>query len=255
MNYIGNHYYGNSMPTDKKIEYIAFYVSGVNESSEKYLVQIEEGTTATSYEPYKETNATIYLNSPLLKGDRIEVVDGRLCHYHRCCLKVLNGSESWFKSPSATTENMLSMGLGNISDIQNIICCDKYIKGSSSVLNSIRPDNTLPGIRINISSDKLPKKPLDMSPTEFSQWLSENPIIVVYELKEPYYEDITPLQSQFIMKTLEEGNMEILTNLPIKTNISYNTNLYNTTSLEEELNVATMNSTNLTNLLEDEINN
>ena len=117
-------------------------------------IQIEEGTTATLYEPYKETNATVYLNSPLLKGDRIEVVDGKLCHYHRCCLKVLNGSESWFKSPSATTENMLSMGLGNISDIQNIICCDKYIKGSSSVLNSIRPDNTLPGIRINISSDK-----------------------------------------------------------------------------------------------------
>ena len=46
-------------------------------------IQIEEGNTATSYEPYKESVKTLYLNSPLLEGDTIEEKDGDIYHVHR----------------------------------------------------------------------------------------------------------------------------------------------------------------------------
>jgi surface protein len=42
---------------------------------------------------YKEEKLEIKLNSPLLKGDTIEVVDGKLCHVHRYEKVVFDGSE------------------------------------------------------------------------------------------------------------------------------------------------------------------
>ena len=46
-------------------------------------IQLEEGDTATSYEPHKEYTKTLYLNSPLLEGDTIEEKDGGIYHVHR----------------------------------------------------------------------------------------------------------------------------------------------------------------------------
>ena len=51
--------------------------------TQKDTFQIEEGDTATSYEPYKEYTKTLYLNSPLLEGDTIEEKDGGIYHVHR----------------------------------------------------------------------------------------------------------------------------------------------------------------------------
>ena len=88
---------------DNDYVYFTFAMDGAQDDTMYSLVsniQLEEGDTATAYEPYKETNATIYLNSPLLKGDRIEVVDGKLCHYHKMGKVMLNGSgddEIWNK--------------------------------------------------------------------------------------------------------------------------------------------------------------
>ena len=50
---------------------------------EKDTFQLEQGSTATSYEPYKGHTKTLYLNSPLLEGDTIEEKDGSIYHVHR----------------------------------------------------------------------------------------------------------------------------------------------------------------------------
>jgi hypothetical protein len=57
------------------------------------------------------------------------------------------------------------------------------------------------------------------------------------------------------MSIFEESNLDIITSLPIKSNISYSVSILDTNSLEEELNEVITNKTDLTNLLEDEINN
>jgi hypothetical protein len=90
--------------------------------------------------------------------------------------------------------------------------------------------------------------------SNFKQWLSENPTTVIYELKNPYYEDITPIQSNLTLETYLESNLDIYTDLPIKANLTYLTNIANTSSIEEDIN-AINEGTDLTNLLEDEINN
>ena len=57
--------------------------------------QIEEGTTITEYEQYKGYTKTLYLNSPLLEGDSIEVSGNDIVHVHRYKEVVLDGSEAW----------------------------------------------------------------------------------------------------------------------------------------------------------------
>ena len=73
----GNAQPGFSYTTPNYECYIWMNLSGEDDN------QIEEGTVATAYEPYKESTKTLYLNSPLLEGDTIEEKDGGIYHVHR----------------------------------------------------------------------------------------------------------------------------------------------------------------------------
>jgi hypothetical protein len=87
--------------------------------------------------------------------------------------------------------------------------------------------------------------------------VKSNPITVVYELAEPYYEDITPIQSQWVIESLEECNLDIITSLPIKANMSYITNVPSLTTLSTRVSEVKESDNliyNLTNMLDDEIN-
>ena len=66
-------------------------------------IQLEEGTQATEYEPYHGTSKTVYLNSPLLNGDELLTKDGKLYHYHKMGMVVLDGSEDWVFNVSNDT--------------------------------------------------------------------------------------------------------------------------------------------------------
>jgi hypothetical protein len=218
-------------------------------------IQLEEGDIATSYEPYKETNATIYLNSPLLKGDRIEVVDGKLCHYHKMESIVLNGSEEWWLNVDNTP--FVGLAASNINCIKNNdnkIYCDTLKPSGNITTNAgnsglgiylVGTYNT-PNIRIRLT--------LNDTKEGVKQWLQVNPTTVVYELEEPYYEDITPIQSSFVISTVSEGDMEIFTDLPIKSNITYLTNIASAVLMEQQLDELDNGTESLTNIVEDEIN-
>jgi hypothetical protein len=97
-NYIGNATGLGSTNTAtidvSNVSYIKFRAI-TSDTTIKY--QLEEGTKATPYEPYQEYTKTIYLNSPLLKGDKLVVVNGKLCHYHKMGMVVLDGSEGWIE--------------------------------------------------------------------------------------------------------------------------------------------------------------
>jgi hypothetical protein len=108
-------------------------------------------------------------------------------------------------------------------------------------------------INANISKSKLSTTDVN----GFKQWLSENPTTVVYKLAEPYYEDITPIQSQWVIESLEECNLDIITGLPIKVNMSYITNVPSLATLSTRVSEAKESDNliyNLTNMLDDEIN-
>ena len=228
--------------------------------------------SGVEFKEYKENSVMINLSSPLLDGDRIEVKDGKLCHYHKMGMVVLNGNESWKESginyqlQNTTRFYFDPIPLcyrANYGTSKSKVESDMFITKVPKTTNSVKVDDDIEcitvgskeannghNIRIGISKSKLSTQDLN----GFRQWLSENPTTVVYELEESYYEDITPIQSKLTLETYLECNMNIYTNLPIKTNLTYLTNIANTSSIEEEIN-AINEGTDLTNLLEDEINN
>ena len=179
-------------------------------------IQLEEGIQATSYEPYFGSSKTVYLNSPLLNGDELLTKDGKLYHYHKMGMVVLDGSEDWdsgFFSDGGVSNASTSLvqivnwadGEGNNNDI-NVIS-DNFSGISAGYLWN----NDVEGICLNVYNIlqiRITKSKLSTTDINgFKQWLSENPTTAVYELASPYYEEIS---------STEDMRFNIATNSTIK---------------------------------------
>jgi hypothetical protein len=183
---------------------------------------------------------------------------------------VLDGSEDegWIETPSSvydtsnkstisfqTSQVPRKYGNDKITLIADNFAAKGYLSANELLTTDIEIIRTYSSTSPSLGFCILKSKLSSQNTHGFQQWLQANPITVVYELAEPYYEDITPIQSQWVMSIFEESNLDIITSLPIKSNISYSVSILDTNSLEEELNEVITNKTDLTNLLEDEINN
>ena len=183
-----------------------------------YKFQIEEGSSATEYEPYKESINTFYLNSPLLKGDTIEIINGQATHVHRYKKIVLDGSEEdwkdWNTEVNIETTRFRIITYDGRSN--GIALSDKFrtrkapseIHSDTEYIGLIGSNSTL---FINILSSKLSSADID----GFKQWLSENPVTVVYELENPIYE---PIKADLSVQ-LFEGTVHISNNSNIPANM------------------------------------
>lgn len=179
----------------KKYQYvrISYNSSDTLEESVLSTIQIEEGAQATSYEPYYRTTKTIYLNSPLHKGDEIVYIDGELKHYHKVDKYVLNGTENWalYQGANEIQEYPVfyydnpNVGLNHNFISDNIPV--KTIVTASTGTFAIGSHSTNNGFRICIENSKLSSRTV----AGFKAWLQANPATVVYELTEPYYEKIS----------------------------------------------------------------
>ena len=174
----------NTFTTPNNCYYVMLNMSA---SANIDTMQIEEGTQATSYEPYFESTKTFYLNSPLLEGDKIITKNGKVYHYHKMGMVVLDGSEDWKLNINSQTTQSFRLS-HNIDMVQNLIC-DRFIH------DSISSGNDIEGILISkvntpneFSVEILKTKLVEVSITGFKKWLQANPTTVVYELASPYYE-------------------------------------------------------------------
>lgn len=152
-------------------------------------IQIEEVETinsqATAYEPYYERTQTVYLNSPLLKGDEIVAKEDGLYHYHKMKQDVLDGSEdeNWAKNPIPNQDSSVYITCSlKPNDYNSVVgICDKLpIVANSTQLTSNK--SIFFGRSINIT---LLVSEAGSTVEEFKAWLQDNPITVVYELAEP----------------------------------------------------------------------
>ena len=166
-------------------------LSGENNDRDKF--QLEEGSTATAYEPYKEYTKTLYLNSPLLEGDSIEVSGNDIVHVHRYKEIVLDGSEDEYwrlgNKYGIITTMLRHQPKDKCKD--GFIISDRFAKVVDDIWNTdvesilaYQSDNYI-DVRINKS------KLNDDSTNGFKQWLANNPMTVVYELASPVYEIIS----------------------------------------------------------------
>lgn len=152
-------------------------------------IQIEEGTQATTYEPYYERTQTVYLNSPLLKGDEIVCKEDGLYHYHKMKEVVFDASEDegWeLVIGSDKPNDPYYRYYTPLTDaLPSSVCLNnrfKYLAGSS-----VEEEKCYITTNSNFTITKKDVSTLQ----EFKVWLQSNPVTVVYELAEPYHEKIS----------------------------------------------------------------
>ena len=167
-----------------------------------------------------ESTQTVYLNSPLLKGDKIIWKDNKLQHYHKMKTVVFDGSddEIWQRQQNLDTKNT-----------ERYFISDNTVKPNSSLISDVLPTEKL-GIddltylyvhniekRFDIKKLKTDTRWNDV--TTLKKYLQQNPITVVYELATPYYEEI----SEYPLKFSSIANCSLSTTSNIQvSNISFN---------------------------------
>ena len=170
--------------TSENTEYIKFHGNTTDEFVDDKKIQLEEGTVATSYEPYREPTITnINLPIPLRSlpnGVCDTIEENKLIQ--RVEKVVLNGSEDWNLGRTTTNTQVFYLVNTNLKELSSL-ACDTYTVQTTSKDKSIYCGNSWrPQIRDDSCS----------TIEEFKQLLSEKPVTVYYELATPIETGITP---------------------------------------------------------------
>ncbi|MBP3888991.1 MAG: hypothetical protein J6F30_15310, partial [Cellulosilyticum sp.] len=226
-------------------EYIRFRSStGNSENNLNVKYQFEEGSVATSYVPHTTNKKEIQLSEPL-RGlpngvrDRIVLKDGGLMIERNTGQILLNGdnNEKWVFEPDwASNSGELSRFLISVPNQKHILWVDlMYEHKNYSINNRFNAlDNLaetfalevehftgwdLGKFVLNIKTSRLSIK----NESGLKQWLSENPIELVYELNTPIYEElpIDPTLNTYNDITHISNNSTIPCNMKIQ-NSGYN---------------------------------
>lgn len=203
-NYLGRVYFeANSYYTPSQDTYYFNYAFGDSSISQIPLdsnVQIEEGTTVTSYEEHKEQMIPFPLQDgqKLMEGDYL-ADDG--IHHVRGQV-VFDGTETWKKDVNRDI-NVDYFYLRNIPiDRNNIdsVKCNYFLQGTQDVQGfwatsvfCITIDKTFTGI---ISSDTIEERIDKFKTWLATQYANGTPVIVEYELAEETIEPYTSAQAE-----------------------------------------------------------
>ena len=188
---------------------------------------VESSVKDTSYEPYKESINTFYLNSPLLEGDTIEYINGQATHIRRYNQVKFSGDDNEQWDTVTLSADNLDEYIGVKTPIYNGLVTntrDNHIldnrRFSNLVLNTIN-NNGFDGKAINIHSNgnlylRMFKSELINPDIQgFKEWLSNNPLTIVYKLNTHIYE---PIKADLSVQ-LFEGATHISNNSNIPANM------------------------------------
>lgn len=210
--------------TSSNCEYIQI-INRVNEDfTEEYTnieecnVQLEEGTTATTYEPYKEYTKTLYLNSPLLEGDTIEQSGNNIIHNHKYNTITFDGSsdEKWtyWESNTELDSSLISFYLP-FTDYKDITAIsDRFLTGGTVWQEkkekiALNGDNTK-AFQVALLKSRLATQDI----AGFIKWLQANPITVAYELATPTKEVIST-NDNLLLDSYVNGHLDVDSVVPI----------------------------------------
>lgn len=216
----------NTFKPDSEYVRIAFANNAVIEDIEIPNIQLEKGSTATSYESYTEEVVNIDLKGnelcslPNGTKDELIVKNGRAKIIKRIGKVVLDGSEDWRRVDAVTsgnyyfyTDNVLSnilydnnnrfIGLSNIGITSNAY---REVEGVDTIYYDLRNRT-----RVYAETTK------SMSLSEFKTWLSTHNTTVQYELETPEEIDLGEVtlpntligQNNVTLDATLETNMEI----------------------------------------------
>lgn len=172
--------------SEEGLYYIQFYKSGTGFANFENA-QLEEGSTATDYEPYQSNTLTIDLQGnelcslPNGTKDELVIENGIAIITKRVGKVVLDGSENWISHSYGTNSYSLRDVLTFNFDYTQIQLISNYFKGVSNADRAIG-DN----ITYTISSREFViRNTTFTSLSDFKTWLSTHNVEVLYELAEP----------------------------------------------------------------------
>lgn len=236
--------------------YYIRFIDTTNDLTVKY--QLEKSSVVTEYTSHKQNKIKLLLNSPLLKGDKLVVKDGKLCHYHKMKKIILNGSdnESWIFAPSQNTDNTTLFHIRMLdAKSKREVLCDKFgQRRKDHNLWASSTETDYEAMFINHNRDILTRintsKLSSVSMGGFKQWLKTNNVTVIYELEEPYYEEVLNEYGEpILLEGYENGAVYIDSTIVPTTTVRYTPKMESFKTLKEVEN----NNIMLTNDVNDNI--
>lgn len=138
---------------------------------------------------------------------------------------ILNGAENWYRvNSSATVVNTVYFGFNEGFDFIHAskVLSDKFIQPDNTILSedkkgiSIRNNShSIPTMYIKINENKLS----DYTVNSFKEWLSNNNVLVKYQLKEPQFIELENLNKIKLPMYNNETNIYVSSKNSISTNI------------------------------------
>lgn len=236
--YIG--YYNNTtgqynsftISTDSECNYVKVSFRSRNNNNVDFTtigdIQLEQGSTATEYEPYKSVSSLFVLDQPLRSlpnGTKdIAYIKNNILYVDRKVgTVVLNGSEGWSLSSGT---NRYSFWKRN-SDISNMLnykhykLCNYFEYENKSYLTasipSLSENSNVSNPMIIFNTDGSQGKTV----AEWKNWLSTHNTQLDYELAEPYTETIGEVETLSTFKGV--NNVSLVANMQTNMTITYPT--------------------------------
>lgn len=180
-------------------------------------LQIEEGTVATSYEPYQEDKLTILSPVQLEKvgdvADRIIEKNGVLGVKKNIGSVVFDGSESWGTNATATATNQMYLDLPDVkAGLPNSVevLADK-LQGLGS-LDSWTTEVDCISIFDGYSRVRIKKVGMNDLVT-FKSWLKANNFLIKYKLNTPQFIPLPHSQQVKLRTFANKTNISFLTEI------------------------------------------
>ena len=152
-----------------------------------------------TYKVYEvEDKLEVELSSPLLEGDRLEIIDGGLYHYHKAGTELLDGSHFYAQLSEASATGRYYYAFPGGSAIRqkpssgciaDIIQSCYFGTSDNSIDRLTQPTIT---VQLDITGQMRLYVPGISTLDEYKNWLKANPVTLVYELANPYYELVKP---------------------------------------------------------------
>ena len=178
------------------IRFVQWNVADVN-----MMIQLEEGTVATDYEPYKETVVEYLLDEPHmgLPNGVEDIIDEEGVLTKNIIKTTLNGGEYWEKLPAQSNDTTVLFQLAKESLIgvnNSLSClCDNFPTGTanyvwtSTLTSEAIGVNKYGRIQIRVNISRIEGTEVD----KFKTWLSNNNLTLFCQLSEPIETQLEPL--------------------------------------------------------------
>lgn len=184
----GSHVLPYTFTLPKPAKSMKLYVAGAGTFKN---IQIEEGTTATAYEPYNGTTTTVNLGRTVY-GGTLDVVSGVLTVTHKGVVYDGSSDETWGVEPQAGTQSFYiarqadAKALSDVN-VENMLYSTFPFTKVNWIVGECRLTayyyNFLAGSVIGVTTVE-----------EWRTWLSNNPLSFTYELATPQTYQLTPTE-------------------------------------------------------------